>query len=109
MRHATPIEDYDTSAGAMRRLTANGYRPMGDPAKAAAVLVDLAGRAIVPLRLALGSDGLAVVRAADDRNRAELAAWAEISRSTDADDVTPADRAAIDAYVAMTPAIAQPA
>jgi len=109
MQHAAPIADYDASTGAMRRLTADGYRPMGDPAKAAAVLVDLVGRAEVPLRLALGSDGLAVVRAADERNRAELAAWAQVSRSTDADDVTPDDRAAIDAYVAMTPAIARPA
>ena len=44
-----------------------------------------------PLRLPLGSDAVRLIRAADEAKIAEIDRWAELSRSTDADDAVARD------------------
>jgi hypothetical protein len=40
-----------------------------------------------PLHLALGADAVEAIRAAQERRRADLEAWEEVSRDTDLDEV----------------------
>jgi len=82
--------DYEAVVGAAARMQAqyDGRQP-GDPARAAQVLLQVAAMREPPLRLALGSDALAAIRAADQRRSHELERWRDLSLSTD----FPADRA----------------
>lgn len=70
------IEDYAPSAGAQiaRLQTMSGIQE-GDPEKAAKLLVKLAGRADLPLRLPLGATAFARIRAKLERTKDELAIW----------------------------------
>ncbi|MET7748891.1 SDR family NAD(P)-dependent oxidoreductase [Micromonospora sp. NPDC005367] len=75
--------DYQDSVGRMHRLRreTDGAQP-GDPARAAAVIVDIVGHEAPPRRLLLGADAVeAALRSGAERN-AEAEEWAEISRST---------------------------
>jgi hypothetical protein len=60
----------------------------GDPAKAAATIVDLTEAADPPLRIQLGTDAVDRVEAKLDFVRSELDRWREVSLSTDIDEVT---------------------
>ena len=60
----------------------NGKQP-GDPERAAAVIVHVAGLDQPPLRLALGSDAAKVIEQADLARLEADRAWREISLSTD--------------------------
>jgi NAD(P)-dependent dehydrogenase (short-subunit alcohol dehydrogenase family) len=76
--------DYDGTIGAMIRFREahNGAQP-GDPAKAAAAILHIAGVDEPPLRLLLGSDA---VHLADLDNQARIETdrkWRELSLSTD--------------------------
>jgi short-subunit dehydrogenase len=65
---------------------------LGDPAKVARVVLEVAGMGEPPLRLILGSEAYAYATAAA-RARAEAdAAWHRLTVSTDRDDATAADR-----------------
>ena len=74
---------YDGIAGPVRGQQAgfDGKQP-GDPAKAAAAILTALG-ADTPLRLPLGSDAADAIAASLDTTRAELAAWAHVTRGTD--------------------------
>jgi len=55
MEYAAPMDEYAYTVDPMRlRLTALDGRQPGDPARAAAILCDVAGREELPLRLPLG-------------------------------------------------------
>jgi NAD(P)-dependent dehydrogenase (short-subunit alcohol dehydrogenase family) len=55
MEYAAPMDEYAYTVDPMRlRLTALDGRQPGDPARAAAILCDIAGRDELPLRLPLG-------------------------------------------------------
>jgi NAD(P)-dependent dehydrogenase (short-subunit alcohol dehydrogenase family) len=74
--------EYDSTVGKMARFQRdyNGFQP-GDPAKAGAVLIHLAGLAEPPLRLLLGSDA---VKAAEQAELARIEAdetWRALSIS----------------------------
>jgi NAD(P)-dependent dehydrogenase (short-subunit alcohol dehydrogenase family) len=76
--------EYDSTVGAMARFQRdyNGKQP-GDPAKAAAVILHIAGLAEPPLRLLLGSDA---ADAAEKKDLARIEAdrrWHDLSVSTD--------------------------
>jgi NAD(P)-dependent dehydrogenase (short-subunit alcohol dehydrogenase family) len=76
--------EYDATVGAMARFQRdyNGKQP-GDPARAAAVLLHIAGLAEPPLRLLLGSDA---ADAAEKKDLARVEAdrrWHDLSVSTD--------------------------
>lgn len=76
--------EYDAVVGAAERMQA-GYdgRQPGDPTRAAAVILKLAGMREPPLRIALGRDAVEAIWAADQGRLAELERWGELSASTD--------------------------
>lgn len=59
-----------------------GHEP-GDPAKAAAAILDLVDASSVPLRLALGSDALKMLRGRLARVTQDYDTWQAVTRSTD--------------------------
>ncbi len=81
---AEAIADYADTAGKRRKEhdTVHGTQP-GDPARAAAALIDVVGSGTAPELLVLGSDALSVIRSVTDGLRAEVDAWEHVSISTD--------------------------
>jgi NAD(P)-dependent dehydrogenase (short-subunit alcohol dehydrogenase family) len=77
MTFAEPIDDYrDTPAGALRaRFRDQDGRQPNDPAKAAAIIVDLAGDDRAPLRLPLGPEAVGRIREKLQRQLADLDQW----------------------------------
>lgn len=81
------IEDYAETVGAMRTFAAGkNHAQPGDPAKLASAMLQLADSAAPPVRLQLGSDTVARVRAKNALVDAEMAQWLELAVSTDYDD-----------------------
>lgn len=78
------ITDYDDTAGKRRQstLAVSGNQP-GDPARAASAMAAVVHAVEPPLRLLLGSDALAGVRARLDRLRAEVDANEALTASAD--------------------------
>lgn len=76
--------EYDAVVGATarRQRDYDGQQP-GDPALAAQAILQLASMPQPPLRLALGSDAVAAIEAADGRRLEELQRWRALSASTD--------------------------
>jgi hypothetical protein len=94
MRVPPISEPYQPTVGAMARLhhDLGSANALGDPAKVARVVLEVASMAEPPLRLILGSEAYAYATAAA-RARAEAdAAWHHLTVSTDRDDATAADR-----------------
>ncbi|MCX5497639.1 oxidoreductase [Kaistia dalseonensis] len=78
--------DYDATVGAMARFRAShDGAQQGDPARAAAVILHIAGLAEPPLRLLLGSDAVRIAEAADRARMENDQAWRALSLSTDFD------------------------
>ena len=76
--------EYDATVGATVRFqrTYDGNQP-GDPAKAAAALLQLAALPEPPLRLLLGSDAYAAAEKNDLRKLELARKWKDLSYSTD--------------------------
>jgi NAD(P)-dependent dehydrogenase (short-subunit alcohol dehydrogenase family) len=76
--------EYDSTVGAAARFQRdyNGAQP-GDPAKAAAVIIQVATLAEPPLRLLLGSDAVRVVEQAELARIEADRKWRHLSVSTD--------------------------
>jgi NAD(P)-dependent dehydrogenase (short-subunit alcohol dehydrogenase family) len=83
---AAAIGDYADTAGKRRKEndTAHGRQP-GDPTRAAQAIITAVGSAEPPELLLLGSDAVQSATAVLDAQRAEVAAWTELSTSTDFD------------------------
>jgi len=78
------IDDYDGTAGEVRRLAVTrNHNQAGDPVKAAHILIQLAAIAEPPLRIQLGSDCMARVNKKLELVQREMAHWQELSASTD--------------------------
>jgi NAD(P)-dependent dehydrogenase (short-subunit alcohol dehydrogenase family)/predicted ester cyclase len=94
MRIPAPSAPYEDTIGFLAQLVRGdaGDSALGDPAKAARVIADLARMADPPVRLLLGSDALAVARSAARVLAGHDGEWAEVSRSTDRDDATERER-----------------
>jgi NAD(P)-dependent dehydrogenase (short-subunit alcohol dehydrogenase family) len=91
----TPIsEPYRQTVGAMARLhdDIGSGAALGDPAKVARVVLEVAAMDEPPLRLILGSEAYAYATAAAKARTESDAAWQHLTVSTDRDDATPADR-----------------
>ncbi|HEY4335579.1 MAG TPA: oxidoreductase [Puia sp.] len=87
MTFAPDIEGYEASVGAIRSFLRTGnYVPMGDPDKAAKVMLSLVDEPQPPVHLILGSEAVAILQAADAARKAELEKWLPVSQSTDHDD-----------------------
>lgn len=84
LQSANALDDYAETAGLRRKENdhTHGTQP-GDPARAAGALITIAETGNPPLRLLLGPDALDVINAELDRQRAEIDAWSDLSRSTD--------------------------
>ncbi len=81
------IEDYTETAGAIRQWAqATNHAQKGDPAKAARVIVDLAGREDLPERLQLGEDCFSAVADKTILVQQEQGVWRDVSLSTAHDD-----------------------
>jgi NAD(P)-dependent dehydrogenase (short-subunit alcohol dehydrogenase family) len=81
---SAPVAAYDPMVGPFRDAfpAVDGTQP-GDPAKAAAAILDLVKADKPPLRLALGKDAADMSLAYLDNARAELVTWEEVARGTD--------------------------
>jgi len=82
---ASPLElpDYADTVGATRKMVAagDGAQP-GDPAKAAALVIEALGAEDTPLHLPLGDDGVTAVLTHLDDVRRQVTAWQERARAT---------------------------
>ncbi len=78
------IDDYAPTAGAFRDAALDSnHRQPGDPRRAAAAMIAAATAAHPPARLVIGADALARIEAKLDGVRSDLAAWRELTVSTD--------------------------
>jgi NAD(P)-dependent dehydrogenase (short-subunit alcohol dehydrogenase family) len=85
---ANIIDDYADTAGATRaHATDVNHNQPGDPAKAAAAIVDLVSAPEPPLRIQLGRDSFDTVANKLAFVAEEQRAWQEVAISTDHDDV----------------------
>lgn len=82
----TPADEYRQLADAMRSANEqlDGHQP-GDPAKAAAALLDLADLDKPPLRVQLGSDAFAAISKKWSRSVDSMAARQALAASNDFD------------------------
>jgi NAD(P)-dependent dehydrogenase (short-subunit alcohol dehydrogenase family) len=86
MSYAPAIEGYDAVQQRADYFASGQFVPMGDPEKAAQVLVDLVESPEPPVHLVLGSEAIGFLRQADADRQAELEKWLPVSLSTDHDD-----------------------
>ncbi len=87
MTYAPEIADYDATVGKRARFFKSGeFVPVGDPDKAAKVMIDIVEHPEPPLHLILGSEGVAIVKASETAKMAELDRWKPVSISTDHND-----------------------
>jgi NAD(P)-dependent dehydrogenase (short-subunit alcohol dehydrogenase family) len=81
---STEIADYAETVGAVRKLAASiSHAQPGNPAKLATALLALVKAEEPPLRLALGSDTVALIERKNAAVAKELDAWHALSLSTD--------------------------
>jgi len=90
MAFAKPIKAYAPVVDAIRGyMEQHSGHETGDPRKAGHVLLELVQMEQPPLRLPLGKDAIMFLRNSYQANSDELQRWADISGSTDFDDLTP--------------------
>jgi NAD(P)-dependent dehydrogenase (short-subunit alcohol dehydrogenase family) len=84
MRMSEPIPAYEDIVGPVRKMQRDfdGTQP-GDPAKAAAAILDALAAEEPPLRLVLGNDAADAIAGSMEKNAAELRAWEHVARGMD--------------------------
>ena len=92
MEVAPVSEPYRATVGAMAAIHNAADLSLGDPAKVARVVLEVAAMDDPPLRLLLGSDAYAYATAAARRQAESDERWHELTVSTDRDGATDADR-----------------
>lgn len=85
MTYAPRIEDYETVNQRADFFGSGNFTPMGDPDKAAKVMVDLANHPQPPVHLVLGSEAAALLKQADAARNTEFEVWMQVTLSTDHD------------------------
>jgi NAD(P)-dependent dehydrogenase (short-subunit alcohol dehydrogenase family) len=87
MTYAPAIEGYENTVQKRVELFQSGnFTPMGDPDKAAKVILDLVENATPPTHLVLGSEAIGMLKHADEVRTEEMEKWMSVSLSTDHDD-----------------------
>jgi NAD(P)-dependent dehydrogenase (short-subunit alcohol dehydrogenase family) len=87
MTYAPPIEGYETTVDLRANFFTSGqYSPMGDPDKAANVMLELVDHPQPPVHLVLGSEAAAILKQADANRQADFEKWLPVSVSTDHDE-----------------------
>jgi NAD(P)-dependent dehydrogenase (short-subunit alcohol dehydrogenase family) len=85
-------EPYQPTVGAMAAMHNGDSIMLGDPAKVAQVVLEIAAMDEPPLRLILGSEAYAYATAAARAQAKADERWHDLTVSTDRDDATAADR-----------------
>jgi NAD(P)-dependent dehydrogenase (short-subunit alcohol dehydrogenase family) len=88
----TISQPYQQTVGAAAAIHDSSWRPLGDAAKVAQVILQVAAIDEPPTRLLLGSEAYAYATAAARAQLASDEQWRELSRSTDRDDATATER-----------------
>jgi NAD(P)-dependent dehydrogenase (short-subunit alcohol dehydrogenase family) len=83
MTYAREIEGYEMVNQRTDYFKSGKFVPVGDPEKAADVMVALAAHPAPPVHLVLGSEAIGILRSADEARRAEMEEWEHVSLSTD--------------------------
>ncbi|QMW05825.1 oxidoreductase [Spirosoma foliorum] len=87
MTYAPAVEGYETTVDQRADFIKGGnFVPVGDPEKAAKVMVDLVESPEPPVHLVLGSEAIGILKQADSARQAELEKWLPVSLSTDHDE-----------------------
>ncbi len=87
MTFAPEVEGYEKTVGARKELfTSDNFIPMGDPDKAAQVMVELVENPEPPVHLVLGSEAIGMIKQANVLRNEEMEKWLPVSFSTNADD-----------------------
>ena len=87
MYYVPEVEGYEKTVGVRKELfTGNKFMPMGDPDKAAKVMVELAENPEPPVHLVLGSEAVGMIKQANILRNEEMEKWIPVSFSTNADD-----------------------
>ncbi|MBB6239985.1 NAD(P)-dependent dehydrogenase (short-subunit alcohol dehydrogenase family) [Pedobacter sp. AK013] len=84
MSYAPEIEGYEKTVGQRSDFFRSGnFVAMGDPKKAAKVMLDLVESPEPPTHLVLGSEAFGLLQQADRARTAEMEKWMSVSLSTD--------------------------
>ena len=84
MSYAPHVEGYETTVNFMAtRFKGDGFIPVGDPKKAAKVMVELVAGPTAPVHLVLGSEAAGLLKHADKQRLAEFEKWLPVTLSTD--------------------------
>ena len=87
MRYAPSVEGYETTVDQRADFfKAGNFIPVGDPEKAAKVMVDLVDNTEAPVHLVLGSEAIGLLKIADQARTEEMEKWLPVSLSTDHDE-----------------------
>jgi len=87
MTYAPKIEGYETTVDQRVDFFKSGsFIPVGDPEKAAKVMIELVGHPQPPVHLVLGSEAVGILKQADTARTAEFEKWMPVSLSTDHDE-----------------------
>jgi NAD(P)-dependent dehydrogenase (short-subunit alcohol dehydrogenase family) len=86
MTYAKSIEGYNTVNQRAEYFSSGAFVPVGDPDKAAQVMVDLATHPNPPVHLVLGSEAIGFLKSADAWRAEEMEEWLPVSISTDHND-----------------------
>ena len=85
MTYAPKIEGYDTVDQRAALFTSSDFVPMGDPDKAAKVMIELVENPQPPVHLVLGSEAIGMLKQANTARQVEMEKWMPVSISTDHD------------------------
>ncbi|MHA4811209.1 SDR family NAD(P)-dependent oxidoreductase [Flavitalea flava] len=84
---APEVEGYEKTVGIRIELfKSNNFIPMGDPEKAAKVMIGLVDNPEPPVHLVLGSEAIERIKQNNVVRSEEMEKWLPVSTSTDADD-----------------------
>ncbi|SIO49981.1 oxidoreductase [Chitinophaga niabensis] len=87
MTYAEKVEGYETTVDWITEYIRKGdFVPMGDPAKAAKAMINLADDPTPPVHLVLGSEAIGLLKKANADRDAEMEKWLPVSLSTDHDE-----------------------
>lgn len=87
MTYAPQVEGYETTVDKRSEMfQSKQFVPMGDPDKAAKVMVELAVNPEPPVHLVLGSEAIGMLKNANASRGEEMEKWMPVSISTDHDE-----------------------
>ena len=87
MTYAPSVEGYEETVDKRAEYFQSGkFVPVGDPVKAAQVMINLADHPEPPVHLVLGSEAAGILKSADEARKAEFEKWLPVTLSTDHDE-----------------------